>query len=158
VENNDLKSNIGISVFHFSQPKYSFKGSNEKLYMKFVLHGDVLLSIPFSKLGFVPGFMLYKQGPATEIYAGSLIRYKLTQKSKYMRDKSSSAISVGGYYRAKDAGVVSLLIEYSNYAVGMSYDINTSGLKTVSTGRGGFELTLRYVAANPFMVQSRSRF
>ncbi|MES2140318.1 MAG: PorP/SprF family type IX secretion system membrane protein [Bacteroidota bacterium] len=158
VENNDLKANVGMSVFHFSQPKYSFAGNNEKLKMKFVLHADVLLSIPFSNLGFVPGIMVYKQGAPAEILAGSLIRYKLKQKSKYTRDKSSSAISLGGYYRAKDAGTIAMLLEYSNYAIGMSYDINTSALKTASTGRGGFELTIRYVAANPFMVQSRSRF
>lgn len=158
VENNDLKANVGMSVFHFSQPKYSFAGNNEKLRMKFVLHADILLSVPFSNLGFVPGLMLYKQGAPSEILAGSLIRYKLKQKSKYTRDKSSSAFSIGGYYRAKDAATLAMLLEYSNYAVGMSYDINTSGLKTASTGRGGFELTIRYIAANPFMVQSRSRF
>ncbi|MCE9540828.1 MAG: PorP/SprF family type IX secretion system membrane protein [Bacteroidetes bacterium] len=158
VENNDLKANIGMSVFHFSQPKYSFSGNNEKLKVKFVLHADVLLSIPYSNLGFVPGFMLYKQGAPAEVLVGSLIRYKLKSKSKYTRDKSSSAFSLGGYYRAKDAATVAMLLEYSNYAVGMSYDLNTSALKTASTGRGGFELTLRYVGANPFMAQSRSRF
>jgi type IX secretion system PorP/SprF family membrane protein len=158
VENNDLKANVGMSLFHFSQPKYSFAGNNEKLRMKFVLHADILLSIPYSKIGFVPGFMLYKQGAPSEILAGSLVRYKLKQKSKYTRDKSSSAISFGGYYRAKDAATLAMLLEYSNYSIGMSYDINTSALKTASTGRGGFELTIRYTAANPFMVQSRSRF
>lgn len=158
VENNDLKVNVGLSLFHISQPKYSFIGNNEKLNMKFVMHGDILLSVPYSNVGFVPGFMFYKQGRPSEIYVGSLVRYKLRQKSKYTRDKSSSALSVGAYYRAKDAAALAFLLEYSNYAVGMSYDVNTSSLKTASVGRGGFELTIRYIAANPFMTQSRSRF
>lgn len=158
VENNDLKANFGLSVFHLSQPKYSYIGDNEKLKMKFVMHGDILLSVPYTSLGFVPGFMYFKQGGPSEIYVGSLIRTKLRQKSKYTRDKSSSAFSIGAFYRAKDAAIIALLLEYSHYTIGMSYDINTSALSNASVGRGGFELTLRYVAANPFMVQSRSRF
>lgn len=158
VENNDIKANVGVSLFHISQPKYSFIGSNEKLYMKFVVHADVLLSVPYSNLGFVPGFMYFKQGPTSEIYAGSLMRFKIRQRSKYTRDKNSSAFSIGGFYRAKDAAVIAMLLEYSNYTLGMSYDINTSGLKTASAARGGFEISIRYVAANLFMVRTRSRF
>ncbi len=158
IENNDIKANLGVSVFHLSQPKYSFIGTNEKLYIKFVIHGNILLSVPYTNLGFVPGFMFFKQGGPSEIYSGTLIRYKLRAKSKYTRDKSSSAFSIGAFYRAKDAAVISMLIEYSNYTIGMSYDINTSGLNKATSGRGGFEISIRYVAANPFMVQSRSRF
>lgn len=158
VENNELKANLGMSLFHISQPKYSFIGNNEKLHMKFVMHGNVLLSVPYSNLGFVPGFMYYRQGPASELFAGSLIRFRLKQKGKYNRNKTSSAFSMGAFYRAKDAAIIALLLEYSNYTVGMSYDVNTSNLKTASTNRGGFEITIRFVAENPFMVQSRSRF
>lgn len=158
VENNDIKANIGLSLFHISQPKYSFIGNNEKLYMKFIFHGDVLLSVPYSNLGFVPSIMFYKQGPTSEIYAGSLVRFKLRQKSKYTRDRNSSAFSVGAFYRAKDAAVLAMQLEYSNYTVGMSYDVNTSRLKTASAARGGFEISIRYVAENPFLVSSRSRF
>lgn len=158
VENNDLKANVGMSLFHISQPKYSFLGNNEKLYMKFIFHGDVLLSIPYSNLGFVSSLMFYKQGPTSELYAGSLVRFKLRQKSKYTRDRNSSAFSVGGFYRAKDAAVIAMLLEYSSYTIGMSYDVNTSHLKVASAARGGFEISIRYVAENPFLVQSRSRF
>lgn len=158
VENNDLKANVGMSLFHISRPKYSFIGTEEKLNMKFIFHGDVLLSVPFSNLGFVPGFMYVRQGTASEIYAGTLIRFKLRAKGKYTRDKSSSAVSFGGYYRAKDAAVVALLLEYSSYTIGMSYDVNISGLKTASTARGGFEINLRFNAGNPFMTHTKSRF
>lgn len=157
-DNNELKANVGLAIFHISQPKYSFNGSDEKLYAKFVLHGNVLISVPYSNLGFVPGLMICKQGGPSEIFAGSLVRYKLKQKSKYTSIKTSSAISGGAYYRAMDAIVAVMQMEYSNYTIGMSYDINVSHLKTASVGRGGFEISIRYIANNPFIVQSRSRF
>lgn len=157
-DNNDFRVNLGLAVFHASRPSYSFIGNDEKLFMKFVLHGNALLSIPYSNLGFVPGFSVYKQGKPSEILAGTLVRYVLNQKSKYTRNRTTTAISIGGYYRAKDAAVVAFMMEYSKYTIGMSYDVNVSRLKVASVGRGGFELSLRFNAGNPFMVNSRSRF
>ncbi len=158
VDNNDFRVNIGLSIFHISRPDYSFMGNQDNLYVKFVLHGNALLSVPYTNIGFVPGLVCYKQGAPAEIYAGSLVRYVLNQKSKYTRNRTTSAIAIGGYYRAKDAAIVALLLEYSNYTIGMSYDINVSRLKVASVGKGGFELSLRYNARNPFIAQSRSRF
>lgn len=157
-DNNDFRVNFGLSVFHISQPNYSFQGNNDKLYMKFVLHGNALLSIPYSNIGFVPGFVVYKQGAPSEVLAGTLVRYVLNQRSKYTRNRTTSAIALGAYFRANDAAVVAFLLEHSNYAVGMSYDMNVSRLKVASAGRGGFEISLRYTGGNPFVVNSRSRF
>lgn len=157
-DNNDFKVNVGMAIFHLSRPDYSFTSDVDKLYVKFVLHGNALLSIPYTNIGFVPGFFVYKQGAPAEVYAGSLVRYVLNQKSKYTRNKSTSAVAVGAYYRAKDAAVVSFLLEHSNYAFGVSYDLNVSRLKVATVAKGGVEISLRYTARNPFIVQSRSRF
>ncbi len=157
-DNRDFSANFGASIFHISQPQYSFIGNTEKLDVKFVLHGNTVISVPYSKIAFVPGFMFTKQGPASEIYAGSLIRYKLVQSSRYTGLVGGSAISMGAFFRAKDAAVIALLMEYSEYTIGMSYDVNTSSLNVASAGRGGFEISLRYLIASPFIVQSRSRF
>jgi len=93
---------------------------------------------------------MYFQGPASEIFIGSLVRFKLKQDSKYTSVMKSSALSLGAYYRAKDAIVASMLLEYANYTIGISYDINTSSLTTASNGRGGMEVALRFVLPNPF--------
>lgn len=157
-DNHDLKANVGVAVFHPHQPTYSYaKMSTEKLYAKIVVHGNAVISVPGKNLGFIPGFMYYKQGPAQEIYAGSLLRYKLQQNSKYTGIKKGAAVSLGAFYRAKDAVVAAFLLEYSNYALGVSYDLNTSKLKTVSTGRGGIEITLRFVTPSPFASGVKSR-
>jgi type IX secretion system PorP/SprF family membrane protein len=149
-DNHDLKADVGFAVFHVNQPKYSFYTSSEKLYMRYVFHGNGLISLQNSNLALAPGFVMYLQGGAYEIYLGSLVRFKLKQDSKYTGIMKSAALSIGAYYRTKDALVAAMLLEYSNYAFGISYDINTSTLTTASNGRGGMEVSLRYVLPNPF--------
>lgn len=156
--NSDLKITLGASVFHLNTPKYSFYQVNsEKLNMKYVAHGNALVSLKNTNIGIAPGFFYYRQGPVQEIYFGSMVRYKLRQDSKYTGLQKGASISLGGYWRAKDAVVATMLFEYSQYAIGFSYDVNTSKLRTVSNGRGGFEISLRYVNPNPFLYKSKGR-
>lgn len=157
-DNHGMKATIGFGLFHPHQPGYSFYGTSEKLYMKYVLHGNGLITMRNSNIAFVPGFIYYRQGPAQEIYAGSLIRFNLKQDSKYTGYQMGSAFSFGAYLRTQDAVVISTLFEYSQYAIGLSYDVNTSKLKTASEMKGGLEITLRFVSANLFSSQSQSLF
>jgi type IX secretion system PorP/SprF family membrane protein len=157
-DNHDLKATAGFSVFHIHQPGYSFYDSGEKLYMKYVLHGNALYSIKNTKIAIAPGFMYYRQGKAQEIFLGSLVRYKFKQDSKYTGFQEGAAFSLGGFVRTKDAVALAMLLEYSNYAIGISYDVNTSGLKAASDMKGGMEISLRFVNPNPFLYQSKSRF
>lgn len=108
-------------------------------------------------MALAPGFFYYRQGAVQEIYAGGMIRYKLKQDSKYTGLQKGAAISVGGFIRARDALVATMLFEYSQYAIGLSYDVNTSLLRTASNGRGGFEISLRFVNPNPFLYKGRGR-
>jgi hypothetical protein len=56
-----------------------------------------------------------------------------------------------------DAFIPVLSIEFGQYTMGISYDINVSKLKTASSGRGGLELSIRFVSPNPFVYKSASR-
>lgn len=157
-DNHDLKFTFGGSVYHVNEPKYSFyTGGGERLHMKFVLHGNALWSLKNSNVGIAPGFFFYRQGGVQEIYAGGMVRYKLKQDSKYTGLQKGAAISFGGFLRAKDAVIASMLFEYSSYAIGFSYDVNTSLLRTATNMRGGFEISLRYVNPNPFLYKGRGR-
>lgn len=147
---------VGAALFHVTQPKYSFLGSSAKLYQRIVLHGTGTVGIPNSSIAVVPGFMVEKQGPNQEIFIGSLFRYMLREDSKYTGFVKGASISAGGYYRNKDAFIAMALFEFSSYAIGVSYDFNVSGLKTVSSGRGGFEVTLRFLNPAPFLYSQAS--
>jgi type IX secretion system PorP/SprF family membrane protein len=147
---SDLKINLGVSAQHLTQPDFSFVGSDERLYMRYVAHGNALIGISDSRFAIVPGFMYYRQGPAQEIYAGSLFRYVLSRSTEYMERTGGAAIYLGSYYRFGDAVSTHLLIDYAQFTFGLSYDINISSLTTASNGRGGLELSIAFVGSNIF--------
>ena len=147
---------VGTALFRVIRPAYSFLGSSERIYQRQVIHGTGNIGIPNSNMAIVPGFMISKQGPNQEIFAGSMIRYTLREDSKYTGFIKGASLSAGGYYRNKDAVVIIALFEFSSYGLGVSYDFNVSGLKTVSSGRGGFEVTLRFLNPAPFIFSQAS--
>jgi type IX secretion system PorP/SprF family membrane protein len=142
--NNAKRMTIGVSVFHPHQPAYSFYGDDTKLYAKFVFHGDGAIGIKNSDLVLKPSYIVFIQGPTKEITPGLSFQYILEGDSKYTGIKKFTAISLGGYYRAMDAAIAVVKLEYNSCTIGFSYDINLSKLKAVSNTRGGFEISLRY--------------
>ena len=84
-----------------------------------------------------------------------MVRYQIIEGSKYTGNIKETALSLGGYYRNGDSFIPTILIEVANYALGISYDINVSGLAAVSKGRGGVEIALRFINPNP-LKSSRS--
>ena len=63
---------------------------------------------------------------------------------------SESGVAVGAHYRVGDAIIPSMWLEVGNFALGVSYDVNISNLRTASNARGGMEISLRFINPNPF--------
>ena len=55
-------------------------------------------------------------------------------------------IHAGGFLRWNDAMIPVIKLDYSPFSVAVSYDVNISKLKPSSYGRGGFEISLSYIA------------
>ncbi|MBL4736275.1 MAG: PorP/SprF family type IX secretion system membrane protein [Flavobacteriales bacterium] len=143
-------TNAGVALFHVNKPQQEFVTlSSERLYSRLVVHLDGHIGIANSNWAFLPSILYLNQGPSTEINFGTMVRYQLREESKYTGYITESAVSLGGHYRNGDSFIPSILIEVANFALGISYDINVSGLNTVSNGRGGFEIVLRYINPNP---------
>jgi cytidine deaminase len=51
----------------------------------------------------------------------------------------------GGWMRMKDALIPYIGMEINNTRIGITYDVNTSALKTASSTRGGIEISLIYI-------------
>ncbi len=149
--NDELNINVGLAVSHILRPKYSFYSSaSERLAMKYTFFANALIGVPNSKFGFMPGAYVNVQGTQKEILLGSYYRYLLQDHSVYTGIKKGSAFSLGTFYRVGDAFVAKILFEYGHYAMGFSYDLNLSSYTAASKGRGGFEVTIRFVTPNPF--------
>lgn len=148
--NDELKMNMGISCYHATSPKISFYNEDTRLNPRIVLHGGFAYGIKNTNTAIVPSFMYAMQNPQQELIAGTLFRYRLKEDSKYTGFVKGSAISFGGYYRSRDALVLAMQLEISSYSIGISYDVNTSALNTASSGRGGLEISLRFISPNPY--------
>jgi type IX secretion system PorP/SprF family membrane protein len=156
--NNQLKADAGVSFFDINKPRQKFLGADVRMYRKMVVHGKVLIGIKYTNVSLVPSFLLQFQGPQKELMAGMLVKYHLKEDSKYTGYIHGSNICFGLNYRNQDAIVPVVQLEFGQYALGMSYDVNISKLHQVSTYRGGFEISLRFVGVNPFIYQNSSRF
>lgn len=144
--NDQLQVNGGVAYFHPHKPDYSFTGTNERLNPKLVVHGEALVGVPNTNLSLVPSIIVMNQGSQSEINAGTMFRYVMKVESNYTGFEKGSAISLGMHYRVGDAMIPSLLAEFGDYALGVSYDINLSDLEAASTKRGGMEVAIRYMA------------
>ena len=155
--NNARKVNVGVAVFHPQQPTYSFYGNKaDILHMKLVLHGDAAIGIQNTNLVLKPSYIVFVQGATKEITPGMSFQYILQEASRYTGNKKPAAITIGGYYRLQDAAIAVVKFEYANYAIGFSYDLNLSQLRTVTSTRGGFEISLRFIAPGAFTKSSAS--
>ncbi len=156
--NNSFRANIGASMFHVNEPKQKIlTGSNEKLNAKYVLHGDFLIGVPNSNLALAPSYLMEFQGSTKEILLGMMCKYYFKEDSKYTGFIKRSALGLGAAFRNKDALILSALVESGQYAIGFSYDVNTSKLTAASTGRGGPEIFIRFVTPNPFLYQMSTK-
>ena len=149
----------GLALFHLNKPKYSFYGNaDEKLYVKVIGHVDAIIGIKNTNLALVPGFLYMGQGPSHEILPGCYFRYMLREESKFTGYVKGASIMVGTHLRIKDAFIPSIQLEVAEYTLGISYDMNVSGLKSATSGKGGFEISLRYGNPNPFLYKSAASF
>lgn len=155
--NNSLKANAGFAVYHVNRPKQKFLGYNEQLYRKYVIHGDATIAMASTNVALVPSFVFQFQGPSKEILLGMNTRFTLKEDSKYTGFIKQSAFSIGAAYRNLDAIILNAQMEIGQYAIGLSYDLNTSKLTTASAGRGGPEIFIRFVTPNPFLYQMNTK-
>lgn len=152
-----LKIQAGLAFYHVSRPSQQINfGELDKLYSKWAFHTESFIGLSNSNLAVKPKLLVLLQGPAREITLGTMIRYTLQEKSKYTGAFNGMAIAFGGYYRVGDAFAPSVELEVAYFAVGMSYDVNTSKLTAATGGAGGYEIYIRFQNPNPFKSKGSS--
>ncbi len=145
--NNLIQSLTGVSLQHLGQPKYKFTSEKlGKLNRKLVIHNTTeIYSENLNITSFEPGFIYTRQGSYQEIIAGTMVRFRLVEKSKYTTLVGETVFSLGAYYRVKDAIIFATRMNYHNFEANLSYDVTTSGAKNLTKHKGGFEISLLYV-------------
>lgn len=135
----------GFSVYHLVQPKESFLGEKVKLATRFTVTEGIRIKA-YKNFYITPNFIFQYQNKAQEINFGTAFEYHMPMA------KSELIASIGGWYRLKDAAIITAGLEYYKVRVMAAYDINTSTLKPATKGRGGFEIAIIYTG----IIKSKS--
>jgi len=158
VLNREKKANVGFAVYHLTKPKQSYLVTNSpKISFRYVLHGDFLFDIPRTNIGLVPSYLIQLQGTSYEAVVGTFVKYYMKENSKYTGIIQRTSVSFGAFCRYKDAIIIAIGYDRKQqFGIGISYDINISGLTNASKLSGGPEITLRFNSRNAFLYQKKS--
>jgi type IX secretion system PorP/SprF family membrane protein len=132
----------GFSVFHINRPKDPIISSQSTelntIPLRYTLHGGVSFNLS-ERTSIVPHVLYMRQGTASEAMIGTYVQLNVNVETDLM---------IGGYYRAKDAIAPFVGFDWKDFIVGISYDINTSKLGSLTKSPNSFELSLSYVKRN----------
>lgn len=130
---------LGASLYHVNRSTESFKGGNFTLPSRLTLQGGGYFSLGQNKM-FHTSLIHQRQNGASETVIGGALEFLSGDP-----ENSQAGLYIGTWYRVNDALIPYIGMEFSNIRLGMSYDYNTSTLKTASNNRGGTELSLIYI-------------
>ncbi len=132
----------GAMLAHLNRPNQTHYESQEsRLSRKVSWIGGGQYSLD-DKWDVVPSLMYLYQGKAQEFNFGTYFRFQ-NQPLK----SNNIALYAGGWYRWNDAVIPAIKIDYKQYSMGFSYDINVSSLRATSKYQGGPEVSLVYIGA-----------
>jgi len=139
----------GGSYSHILTPDLSFYGVyHDYLNTRITAHAGAEISLtPYNTFWIVPKVLTQFQGNQSEIMIGTFFKSKLQFKSKYTNYQKDVFVSFGGWYRVGDAIVIATRFDYHEFGLGVSYDMNTSQLGSLTSSSGGPEITLSYVSS-----------
>lgn len=139
------KYHAGASIAHLIKPNVSFLGS-EPYKRKLTIHGGGTFTNAASNKVLQPAFMITKQGRQMELTAGTYFKYVMKNASVRTGLKTETAISFGVWYRFKDALIGSVRFDYSNFNVGLGYDLTLSKVANANSLQGGPEISIIYTS------------
>jgi type IX secretion system PorP/SprF family membrane protein len=139
---------VGASLSHIGSPNVSFYAREETpLRRKINVHGSAELNLTKDLTTWLnPRFLVSLQGKQKEILVGALVKNKVQIKSRYTDHHKEAFFSLGAFYRIQDAVILATRFDYHKFGLGISYDINASGLRKLSSSTSAWEFNLSFVS------------
>jgi type IX secretion system PorP/SprF family membrane protein len=135
---------LGASAYHLNQPKQSFLGlDNVILPTRLTVHGGGFFPGNNSESSLYVSGLYSSQASAKEFVLGAALVLSAGKD-----ELSPTNIYIGSWLRfsnVTDAVIPYIGLDYGNFNLGMTYDVNISAFKTASQGRGGIEISLIYI-------------
>jgi type IX secretion system PorP/SprF family membrane protein len=134
---------IGAAIAHINTPNQNFYTNHSvTLDPRYTAHLRIQYRIA-KRLDLVPELLFQKQSTKQELVAGAHLKTYLGSGSG-----AQVAINTGGYYRIGDAGSALVGLDYNDWQVNLTYDINGSNFTPASRYHGGVELSVIYIYAS----------
>lgn len=135
-QQSKLNPFIGLSAFNLLNPKESFFNQDNRLPIRYYLHVGSRVNIT-ELFYLLPKVLIMQQRKFSE--------QTYSVEAGYFLKGSETYLLAGLIYRNKDAMIATFGVKKENMIVKLAYDINLSSLSTVSSGKGGFELSFTYM-------------
>jgi type IX secretion system PorP/SprF family membrane protein len=129
----------GVSFYHINKPTdpmvFTENTELNTIPLRYSIHGGVSVNL-IEGTNIIPHILYNQQGNAKELMLG-ICGQKIVNEE--------TTIIAGGYYRYRDAVAPCVGIDYKNFLVGISYDVNTSKPGAMARNMNSFELSFSYV-------------
>jgi len=126
----------GFAVSHLNKPADQFSATGDaRIPMRATAHAGVRVMIS-ELFSLTPNVLYMKQGSAQEKMLGAYGQYTVATDTDVM---------LGANYRFKDAFAMYAGLNYKNFMLGLSYDVNSSDLGKITRGNNSFELSLSFI-------------
>lgn len=138
---------LGASFYHVNQPKLTFLGNDTyTLPRRFTAHGGSSFLVG-SKGELYLSALYMKQGEVSKSVVGMAYGVSVQE----MNDEN--VFYIGLFYRHKDAVYPYIGYLFNDLQIGLSYDINTTGIQVSNRRNRSFELSIKYHFFDPNVIR-----
>lgn len=130
---------FGVSMYHINRPQQSFTGAQYVLNPRTTVHGGGYFPIGQNTTLHVSAQQMFQGGASATVLGGAVQLIATPDVPK------PTSFYFGSWIRFKDAIIPYFGLEFDDFRLGVTYDYNSSSLKTASQNRGGIELSLIYI-------------
>lgn len=134
-------SHMGLSVANLNQPNTSFFSDHPRP-AELILKTSSSISYTVQEWQISHNLLWVQSSEVYHINFGTYVTYLLT--NRYNTGLSSVKLSMGSWYRWRDAVVLSAALQSSQLGVALSYDFNRTFLERDIPAGGAYELSVSY--------------
>ena len=136
---------FGTSVYHINRPKESFLGDGfYVLNPRVTVHAGGYFPVA-SNATIHLSAMHSRQANAINTVIGGAVALNVNDDM----EENPTNVYLGAWLRFNDAIIPYVGLEWNDFRLGASYDVNVSSLNPASMKRGGIELSLIYIKRPP---------
>jgi type IX secretion system PorP/SprF family membrane protein len=133
---------LGFSLNHIARPRESFLNDQQnRLQHRYVVHGGMeIFTNRKLEFSFAPTFLMMLQNNAQQYQVGLAFNNDYSETLGWFASVSGRINTTG-----TDAAIIGAGIEVYDVRIGLSYDVNLSGLRTASRAQGAAEIGVVYI-------------